>query len=69
MKRSAAQVTEMRAFDSDSLLGYLEANPDFGFIFMERLAQTLQQRLDNTRLQVIHLMPPKDGEGPTLDKS
>jgi hypothetical protein len=59
----------MRAFDSDSLLGYLEANPDFGFIFMERLAQTLQQRLDNTRLQVIHLMPPKDGEGPTLDKS
>ena len=68
MKAVASERTEMLAFDSDSLLGYLEANPDFGLIFMERLAQTLQQRLNNTRLQVIHLMPPKDGEGPTLNK-
>lgn len=68
MKAVASERTEMLAFDSDSLLGYLEANPGFGFQFMERLAQTLQQRLNNTRLQVIHLMPPKDGEGPTLPR-
>ena len=66
MKAVASEKTEMVGFDADSLLGYLEANPDFGFIFMERLAQMLLQRLDNTRLQVIHLMPPKDAEGPTL---
>jgi CRP/FNR family cyclic AMP-dependent transcriptional regulator len=68
MKAVASEKTEMVAFDSDSLLGYLEANPDFGFIFMERLAQMLLQRLNNTRLQVIHLMPPKDEEGPTLGR-
>jgi CRP-like cAMP-binding protein len=66
MKAVASEKTEMVAFDADSLLGYLEANPDFGFVFMERLAQMLLQRLDNTRLQVIHLMPPKDSEGPSL---
>jgi CRP/FNR family cyclic AMP-dependent transcriptional regulator len=66
MKAVASEKTEMVSFDADSLLGYLEANPDFGFIFMERLAQMLLQRLDNTRLQVIHLMPPKDPEGPSL---
>jgi len=66
MKAVASEKTEMVVFDADSLLGYLEANPDFGFIFMERLAQMLLQRLSNTRLQVIHLMPPKDAEGPTL---
>jgi CRP-like cAMP-binding protein len=68
MKAVASERTEVLAFDSNSLLGYLEANPGFGFMFMERLAQTLRQRLNNTRLQVIHLMPPKDGEGPTLEK-
>jgi len=26
------------------------------------------QRLDNCRLQVIHLMPPKDVEGPRLSR-
>lgn len=66
MKAVASEKTELVQFDADSLLGYLEANPDFGFIFMERLAQMLLQRLDNTRLQVIHLMPPKDVEGPSL---
>lgn len=68
MKAVASEKTEMVGFDADSLLGYLEANPDFGFIFMERLAQMLLQRLDNTRLQVIHLMPPKDSEGPSLKR-
>jgi CRP/FNR family cyclic AMP-dependent transcriptional regulator len=68
MKAVASERTEVLAFDSNSLLGYLEANPGFGFMFMERLAQTLRQRLNNTRLQVIHLMPPKEGEGPTLEK-
>ncbi len=66
MKAVASEKTELLAFDSDSLLGYLEANPAFGYQFMERLAQMLLQRLNNTRLQVIHLMPPKDEEGPTL---
>jgi len=66
MKAVASEKTELVAFDSDALLGYLESHPDFGFIFMERLAQVLQQRLNNTRLQVIHLMPPKETEGPTL---
>jgi hypothetical protein len=56
----------MVEFDADALLEYLEANPRFGFIFMERLLQVVQQRLNNTRLQVIHLMPPKEVEGPTL---
>jgi hypothetical protein len=28
----------------------------------------LLQRLNNTRLQVIHLLPPKDEEGPTLPR-
>ena len=66
MKAVASEKTEMVQFDADSLRGYLEVNPAFGFIFMERLAQMLLQRLDNTRLQVIHLMPPKDPEGPSL---
>jgi CRP-like cAMP-binding protein len=68
MKAVASERTEMLVFDSNSLLGYLEANPGFGFIFMERLAQALRQRLNNARLQVIHLMPPKDEEGPTLPR-
>ena len=66
MKAVASEKTEVVEFDSDSLLGYLEANPGFGFIVMERLAQLLLQRLNNSRLQVIHLMPPKDSDGPTL---
>jgi CRP-like cAMP-binding protein len=68
MKAVASEKTVMVAFDSNSLLGYLEAHPDFGFVFMERLAQMLLQRLNNTRLQVIHLLPPKDEEGPTLPR-
>jgi len=68
MKAMASERSELLAFDSDSLLGYLEAHPDFGFMFMERLAQMLLSRLNNTRLQVIHLMPPKELDGPTLVK-
>ena len=68
MKAMASEKTVMVAFDSDSLLGYLETHRDFGFVFMERLAQMLLQRLNNTRLQVIHLLPPKDEEGPTLPR-
>jgi len=68
MMAVASERSELLEFDSDSLLGYLEAHPDFGYIFMERLAQTLLARLNNTRLQVIHLMPPKEAEGPTLPR-
>ena len=66
MRAKASEKTEVVALDADALLEYLEANPRFGFIFMERLAQVFMQRLNNCRLQVIHLMPPKDAEGPTL---
>jgi len=69
MRAKTSEKTEMVEFDADALLEYLEANPRFGFIFMERLAQVIQHRLNNTRLQVIHLMPPKDVEGPTLVRS
>ncbi len=66
MKAVASEKTELVQFDADSLRGYLETHPACGLIFMERLAQLLLQRLNNSRLQVIHLMPPKDEEGPTL---
>jgi len=35
-------------------------------MFMERIARVLMHRLNNCRLQVIHLMPPTDEDGPTL---
>ena len=66
MRAKASERTEVVALNADALLEYLEANPRFGFIFMERLAQVFMQRLNNCRLQVIHLMPPTDAEGPTL---
>ena len=66
MRAKASEGTEVVALDADALLEYLEAHPRFGFIFMERLAQVIMQRLNNCRLQVIHLMPPKEAEGPTL---
>ena len=69
MRAKASEKTEVVAIDADALLEYLEANPRFGFIFMERLAQVFMQRLDNCRLQVIHLMPPKETEGPRLSRS
>jgi CRP-like cAMP-binding protein len=68
MRAKASDRTEVVAIDADALLEYLEANPRFGFIFMERLAQVIMQRLNNCRLQVIHLMPPKDVEGPRLER-
>jgi CRP/FNR family cyclic AMP-dependent transcriptional regulator len=66
MRAKASEKTEVVALDADALLEYLEANPHFGFLFMERLAQVIYQRLNNSRLQIIHLMPPKEVEGPTL---
>lgn len=69
MRCKTSERTEMVELDADALLEYLEAHPRFGFIFMERLAQEAQHRLNNTRLQVIHLMPPKEIEGPTLVRS
>ncbi len=66
MKATASEKAEVLAIDGDRLLGYLEVNPRFGFIFMERVARVLMHRLNNCRLQVIHLMPPKDEDGPTL---
>jgi CRP-like cAMP-binding protein len=69
MRARASETTEVVALDADALLEYLEAHPRFGFIFMERLAQVIMQRLNNCRLQVIHLMPPKESEGPRLSRS
>jgi CRP-like cAMP-binding protein len=66
MRAKTSERTEMVELDADALLGYLETHPRFGFIFMERLAQVVQHRLNNTRLQVIHLMPEKETAGPTL---
>lgn len=68
MRAKASEKTEVVAVDADALLEYLEAHPRFGFIFMERLAQVIYQRLNNCRLQVIHLMPPKEAEGPVLNR-
>ena len=69
MRAKASERTEVVVLDADALLGYLETHPRFGFIFMERLAQVIYQRLNNCRLQVIHLMPPKESEGPRLSRS
>jgi hypothetical protein len=33
---------------------------------MEQVARVLMHRLNNCRLQVIHLLPPKAEDGPTL---
>ena len=66
MRAKASERTEVVALDADALLEYLEAHPHFGFLFMERLAQVIYQRLNNSRLQIIHLMPPKESEGPRL---
>jgi len=66
MRAKASERTEVVALDADALLEYLEAHPNFGFIFMERLAQVIYQRLNNSRLQILHLMPPKEAAGPTL---
>ena len=69
MRAKTSERTEVVAIDADALLGYLETHPSFGFVFMERLAQIIYQRLNNCRLQVIHLMPPKEVEGPRLSRS
>ncbi|MGD0993745.1 MAG: Crp/Fnr family transcriptional regulator [Gemmatimonadales bacterium] len=66
MRAKASEQTEVVALDADALLEYLEAHPHFGFIFMERLAQVIYQRLNNSRLQIIHLMPEREAPGPTL---
>ncbi len=66
MRAKASEQTEVVALDADALLEYLEAHPNFGFIFMERLAQVIYQRLNNSRLQILHLMPPREPERPTL---
>jgi CRP-like cAMP-binding protein len=68
MRAKTSEKTEMVEIDADALLEYLETNPRFGFIFMERLLQVVQHRLNNTRLQVIHLMPDKEVAGPTLER-
>ena len=68
MRAKASEQTEVVALDADALLEYLEAHPHFGFIFMERLAQVIYQRLNNSRLQIIHLMPEREAAGPTLDR-
>jgi CRP-like cAMP-binding protein len=66
MRAKASEQTEVVVLNADALMEYLEAHPHFGLIFMERLAQVIYQRLNNSRLQILHLMPPRDVEGPTL---
>lgn len=66
MRATASEKSEVLAIDADKLLGYLEGHPRFGFTFMEKVAQVVMQRLNNARLQVIHLLPPKEEDGPTL---
>ncbi len=66
MRAKASEPTEVIALDADALLEYLDAHPHFGLIFMEKLAQVIYQRLNNARLQIIHLMPPREGTGPVL---
>ncbi len=68
MRAKTSERTELVELDADALLEYLEAHPAFGFVFMERLAQVVQQRLNNTRLQVIHLMPDLEAPGPVLER-
>ncbi len=68
MRCKTSERTEMVEVDADALLEYLEANPRIGFVFMERIAQMAQHRLNNTRLQVIHLMPPPETPGPVLER-
>ncbi len=68
MRAKTSEKTELIEFDAGRLLEYLEANPRFGFVFMERLAQVIQHRLNNTRLQVIHLMPDEEVSGPILER-
>jgi len=68
MRAKASERTEVVELDADALLGYLEAHPHFGFIFMERLARVIYQRLNNSRLQIVHLMPEREVAGPTLDR-
>jgi len=66
MRAKASEQCELVELDAGRLLEYLEAHPRFGFIFMERLAQVIYQRLNNSRLQIIHLMPEREPAGPTL---
>ncbi len=62
----ASERTELIAIDADRLLEYLEEHPRFGFLFMERIAKLYQRRLNNCRLQVVHLLPVGES-GPLLD--
>jgi len=69
MRAKASERTEVVAVDAEARVGLEVLEQRVGFIFMERLAQVIYQRLNNCRLQVIHLMPPKDSEGPRLSRS
>lgn len=63
----ACEDCEFLTIDGDRLLEYLENHPSLGMLFMERVAQLYQQRLNNCRLQVLHLMPTAES-GPTLSR-
>jgi CRP/FNR family cyclic AMP-dependent transcriptional regulator len=68
MRAKASERSELIELDAVRLLEYLEAHPRFGFLFMERLAQVIYQRLNNSRLQIIHLMPEREPAGPVLER-
>ncbi len=46
-------VTKAVAIDGSRILGLCEKDPEFGFEFMRRAAQTLASRLSATRLQLL----------------
>lgn len=51
----AAQDTQLIAFDGKRLREKCEANPDFGYELLKRLAEVFTQRLEATRLQLVNV--------------
>lgn len=51
----AAQDTQLIAFDGKHLREKCEANPDFGYELLKRLAEVFTQRLEATRLQLVNV--------------
>lgn len=54
---TARTVTSVKAleFDGIRLMQFCETHPSFGFALMQRVAQTLSERLSATRLQLFEL--------------
>ena len=52
--RTVTDVTAL-ALDGQKLMEFCDANPDFGFKFMHRIACVLAERLSGTRLQLLEM--------------